>query len=391
MNILFLDWACFGRRDVLEFFSKRQDNVTLFAHPDYDLRVSKSFTEEANKLLSEKDFDFCFSYNYFPLMATVCHEHNLKYIAFVYDNPQVKLYSYTVTYSTNFIFLFDSSIVEQFRKEGISTFYYMPLPVNPNKIHSLLQQPYDRERLSAEVSFVGSLYNEAHNLYDSLEDLPSYTKGFLEGILSAQSKVYGMNFMEECLTPSVMEELSRVVPYQKNVDGVENPSYIFSDYFLCRKLTSRERIAYLTAVAEQFPLKLFTQSEDAVIGNAHNMGLADYITEMPYIFHDSKINLNISLRSIKNGIPLRCMDIMASGGFLLTNFQNDFLKHFVPDQDFVYYESKEDLLRKIDYYLNHDAERMEIARSGYEKVQKNHNYDIIFDQIYEIVFNKSGR
>jgi spore maturation protein CgeB len=85
------------------------------------------------------------------------------------------------------------------------------------------------------------------------------------------------------------------------------------------------------------------------------------------------------------------MDIMASGGFLLTNFQNDFLKHFVPDQDFVYYESKEDLLRKIDYYLNHDAERMEIARSGYEKVQKNHNYDIIFDQIYEIVFNKSGR
>jgi spore maturation protein CgeB len=138
-------------------------------------------------------------------------------------------------------------------------------------------------------------------------------------------------------------------------------------------------------VSEHFPLKLLTQWETAVIGDCQNMGSADYNAEMPYIFHDSKINLNITLRSIKNGIPLRCMDIMANGGFLLTNFQSDFLRHFVPDRDFVYYEGKEDMLRKIDYYLKHDDERAAIAESGHEKVCKNHSYDAIFEQIYEIV------
>ncbi len=388
MNILFLDWPCFGRKDVLDFFSKRHDTVKLFSHPDYDLRASDSFAEKANEILSNELFDFCFSYNYFPLMARVCNEHQLKYVSFVYDSPQVKLYSYTVTYPTNYIFLFDSSIVEQFRKAGISSFYYMPLPVNAQKINALLKQPYDKQRLQSEISFVGSLYNEEHNLYDSLTGLSNYTKGFLEALLNAQAKVYGHHFMEACLTPDIIQDLQKSAHYKKNADGVESLSYIFTDYFLCRKLTSMERMDLLSSIAEHFPLKLFTQAENAPAGKAMNMGSADYVSETPYIFHDSKINLNLTLRSIKNGIPLRCMEIMASGGFLLTNFQSDFLRHFIPNEDFVYFESKNDMLHKINYYLSHETERRTIAQSGYEKVLKYHNYNVIFEQIFDIIFSK---
>ena len=142
----------------------------------------------------------------------------------------------------------------------------------------------------------------------------------------------------------------------------------------------------LSAVAENFSLKLFTLNKDAEIPHAINMGTADYYTEMPYIFHDSKINLNISLRSIHSGIPLRCMDIMGCGGFLLTNYQPDFLRHFIPDEDFVYFENESDLLKKIDYYLSHEEKRMAIAESGHDKVLRNHNYDVIFDTILETVF-----
>ena len=45
MNILFLDWPCFGRNDVLDYLKKENHNVTLFSHPDYDLRISDSFTK----------------------------------------------------------------------------------------------------------------------------------------------------------------------------------------------------------------------------------------------------------------------------------------------------------------------------------------------------------
>ena len=385
MNILFLDWPCFGRTDFLNFFSERHDSVTLFSHADYELRKSDSFLAALYSVLENQQFDFCFSYNFFPLMATACYKCNIKYVSFVYDSPQVKLYSYTVTYPTNYIFLFDSSLVTQFQKEGVSTFYYMPLPVNANRIHSLLQKPYDSARLSADVSFVGSLYNENHNLYDSLQGISSYTKGYLDAIMKAQSHVYGYNFLEECLTTPIITELQNTTHYQKNPDGVESLSFIFSDYYLCRKLTSMERINALTEVALHFPLKIFTSNKDYVIQNASNMGPADYLTETPYIFHNSKINLNITLRSIKNGIPLRCMEIMSCGGFLLTNFQSDFFKHFVAGEDFVYFESNDDMLQKIDYYLTHEKERTSIAESGYQKVLKNHSYETIFQQIFNII------
>ena len=385
MNILFLDWPCFGRTDFLNFFSERHDSVTLFSHADYELRKSDSFLAALYSVLENQQFDFCFSYNFFPLMATACYKCNIKYISFVYDSPQVKLYSYTVTYPTNYIFLFDSSLVTQFQKEGLTTFYYMPLPVNADRIHSLLQKPYDSARLSADVSFVGSLYNENHNLYDSLQDISSYTKGYLDAIMQAQSHVYGYDFLEECLTPAITAELQNAAHYQKNPDGVESLSFIFSDYYLCRKLTSMERINILTDVASHFPLKIFTPNKNYVIPNASNMGAADYLAETPYIFHDSKINLNITLRSIKSGIPLRCMEIMSCGGFLLTNFQSDFFKHFVAGEDFVYFESNDDMLQKIDYYLTHEKERTSIAESGYQKVIKNHSYETIFQQIFNII------
>lgn len=55
------------------------------------------------------------------------------------------------------------------------------------------------------------------------------------------------------------------------------------------------------------------------------MGAVDYYEVMPHVFKQSKINLNITLRSIQSGMPLRAWDIMGAGGFLLSNYQADFL------------------------------------------------------------------
>ncbi len=65
---------------------------------------------------------------------------------------------------------------------------------------------------------------------------------------------------------------------------------------------------------------------------------------------------------------------MGSGGFLVSNFQSDFLDYFIPGEDFVYYESKEDLQQKIDYYLNHEEERRAIAKRGHDKIAAGHTY-----------------
>ena len=56
-------------------------------------------------------------------------------------------------------------------------------------------------------------------------------------------------------------------------------------------------------------------------------------------------------------------------------------KLFVPDEDYVYYTTPEDLYEKVDYYLEHDERRKQIAICGYQKVKEKHTYDIRVQEI----------
>lgn len=93
------------------------------------------------------------------------------------------------------------------------------------------------------------------------------------------------------------------------------------------------------------------------------------------------------MRSIKSGIPLRCIDICGAGGFLLSNYQEDMYDIFVPGEDMVVYDSIDDMINKCRYYLSHDTERRQIAQNGYGKVAESHTYDVRFKEMFDIVFN----
>ena len=385
-KVLYLDWPCFGKEDVLETFSLLGIEVIPFFHENYTERKDTEFDAAFDS--AAQNTDFCFSFNYYPLVSEGCKRLGIPYISIIYDSPQVAVFSYTIINPCNYVFIFDSELCERLQKEGIRTVYYMPLPVNPHRISRVLSSGTPNPaRCKSEVSFVGSLYHEDHNFYDRLDGISDYTRGYLEGIMDAQRKVFGYNFIEDVLTPDIIMDMKKISGYEPDCYGVQSLEYVFANYFIDRKITQTERLDLLSAVAKHFPLKLFTLDRNAPVPGAQNMGTADYYTEMPHVFADSRINLNITLRSITSGIPLRCMDILSCGGFLLTNYQADFLRHFVPDEDFVYYEDKEDMLTKIDYYLSHEKERSEIARNGKKKVTEFYTYEQCFSEILALVFS----
>lgn len=388
MNILFLDWGCFGQVDAVFTLEHQMGHkLFYFEHKDYQKRISKDFQEAFDEFVAQNQIELCYSFNFYPVLAEAAHRHNIKYLSLVYDSPFVNLYSYTMMYETNYVFIFDKTEFNRLRNMGIPTVYYTILPVNATIIDFLLEKEYDKERLSAEVSFVGALYHEEHNnVFARLSGITDFTRGYLDGVMKAQLTVSGYNFVEESLTKNVIEDMYRVSPYEDSKYGVETLEYIYANYYINRKITEIERRTLLTAAAAHSSLRLYTLDSKAVIPNAQNMGIADYYSEMPYVFHNSKINLNITLRSIYSGIPLRCMDILGAGGFLLSNFQADFLDFFVPDVDFVYYEDETDMVTKIDYYLEHEDKRKAIAESGHQKVKEKHSFEICFNNMFDIVF-----
>ena len=76
-------------------------------------------------------------------------------------------------------------------------------------------------------------------------------------------------------------------------------------------------------MGERFDTVLYTMPDAKHIEGVINLGIADYLTKMPQVFRRSKVNLNITLRSIISGIPLRVLDVLAAGGFLITTYQEE--------------------------------------------------------------------
>ena len=56
----------------------------------------------------------------------------------------------------------------------------------------------------------------------------------------------------------------------------------------------------------------------------------------------------------------------------MTNYQSEIEDMFVIGKDLECYSSIDELIDKCDYYLNHEDERAEIAKNGYEAVCRSH-------------------
>lgn len=111
------------------------------------------------------------------------------------------------------------------------------------------------------------------------------------------------------------------------------------------------------------------------------------LDEMVNIFNRSRINLNFTRISLKNAIrrePLinlrlrqvkgRMAEIALSGGFVLTEHVPGIEEVFEVGSEVETFDSREELLAKIRYYLAHPAERERIAERGHMRAVRD--YDV---------------
>ena len=374
-KILFIDSPSFGKLDMVEAMRERGLEAEFFYHDKiFAYPNNMEFNSDFDEKLNGKDYLFVFSFNFFPSVSNGCMRKNLPYIAFVYDNPLTSLYSYTMINPVNHVFLFDKHSYSELAGAGIKTVHYLPLCADVKRLDALNLSDDKKKTVSSDVSFVGSLYNEKHNFLDRMTNLVPYARGYIDAVIEAQLKISGYFFVEELLTPDIIALLKESLEYNTNKYGTESDEYVYANYFIARKITAIERERLLKAVSEKFETKLYTHNATPELLGIENMGAVDYYNVMPHVFKNTKVNLNITLRSIQTGIPLRCFDIMGAGGFLLTNYQADMFDFFVQGEDFDYFDGKEDLLTKTEYYLSHEKERKEMAENAHEKVKREHTY-----------------
>ena len=384
-NILFLDWNCYGKEDIAQTFIDMGHNVEPVRLELKSYRKDEEFTKALKNKLRGAKYDFIFSLNYYPAVSISCMECRIPYISWVYDSPQVVLYSQTIMNPCNYVFLFDETQYNELKELGAKTVYYLPLAVNGKRLRRLHLGGMERKEYKSDISFVGSLYNESHNLYQRLEEkIDARTRKKLWDIVRKQQKIYTKFIMEDCIDDELLKVLHEAMPVEKAADALESDKYTYANYFLGRRLAELERTEILSMLSDKYNVKLYTFNKPDTLPNVNFMGKVDYYTQMPYVFYNSRINLNITLRTIKSGVSLRAWDILGSGGFLMTNYQADLRKILVPGEDYAEYSSYEQLMELCEYFLSHENDRIEIAKNGFNKVISEHTYQKRLELILKI-------
>ncbi len=312
-----------------------------------------------------------FSFDYFPLISMICEINKIPYVTWIYDCPMTTLYSQTVRNSCNYIFCFDKKQCEDMIQIGARNCFHYPLAGDIRWFERAMKKKENLTQYICDISFIGNLYNGDKNRYRSAKIEPAI-KEQLEQIIAEQLKCYGRYLIPDRLTKEIVNEMA------DKCELMLGPEYMISQEKLVEnaigmEVSAREREQVLRTIAAKWRIRLHTTSNlptNVPMQNVDLRGYADYKTEVPYIFNKSKINLNITSKTITSGIPQRVFDILSCGGFCLTNYQKEIDEYFVDGEELVMYRSMEDLENKIQYYLEHEEEREKIARRGQEAIKK---------------------
>lgn len=375
MTIMIYRWQSNSEMPFITAMEKLGIRVVSFEKTICDYHADAAFAQAFLSRLHGERIDAVFSFDYFPIISSMCEINHIPYLAWIYDCPLYTLTSKTLSNGANYIFCFDKAYALRLQARGAKHCYHFPLGVSLEYFEQALNKTESEEKakFACDISFVGNFYNAEKNRLRQAE-LSDYARGYAEGLMAAQEKVYGYNFIAEALTEEVVTEIAEKCKLSLGALYDCEPRRLAADA-VGMELSARERECVIAAASEVSCVAVYTGSAlpAALEANANveNRGYADNEKAMPFIFRESKINLNITSRTIESGIPQRVLDILACGGFCLTNYQPEIAEYFEDGRDLVMYSSMEDLQEKIAYYLTNDEERSKIAQNGLQKIKQH--------------------
>lgn len=285
----------------------------------------------------------------YPALSEIARVYKLLYYSWIVDAPVLELYSKTIKNRCNRVFIFDSELYKEISVYNPYNIFYLPLAADCDFYQNAIRNASlsDVEKYTHNISFVGSLYTEKCP-YDKVKNLSPKISGYLHGIMKAQEKIYGYYFVEELLSDDVVNEFIKSYDgyYQSGEGDFLTEKRTLAQFYMGNKITAMERMDTFKKLSEKFQIDIYTASDTNEIPKLRNHGTIMTHTQMPIVFNKSTINLNPTSKPIRSGIPLRIFDLLACGGFVLSNYQSDLLNDFVPGEELDIYSSLEELGRK---------------------------------------------
>lgn len=388
-NILIYKWGSTSDQAVIRNLKALGYHCVEFEEKLTDYHADTVFAQKLLQCIQTEEIQMAFSWDYFPLVASLCEARGIPYVAWIYECPCHTLSSKTILYEHNFFFCFDRIQAERLAEQGCKNVYHYPLGVDKPSFDDVIYADGNQgTKYAGDISYVGRLYTEREKWLEA-EGISEYVKGYLSGIVEAQLRVYGYNFVKGMIAEDVAEEILEKEELKTGEMYFQDAVQRAAD-FINGEITRRESRDAIHVISKRHTVNLYSALECGENDHVKVCGEVDYKSQAPLVFHNSRINLNITSKTIESGIPKRVLDILACGGFCLTNYQPEIAEWFEDGVELVMYTSMEDLEYKADYYLQHEEERKAIAEAGCKKVMELFDLKEKLSEMVEIVEEETG-
>lgn len=156
------------------------------------------------------------------------------------------------------------------------------------------------------------------------------------------------------------------------------------DTKLLQSNMSKERTIDVSFVGQNHTNRLHMLSGLGIskYGSGWDNGFVEF-KEVGKIIASSKISISPSMGADGNRqLKLRPFEICACNTLCLCEQMPGIEEFFIPGKEIVLFDTKEECLAKINYYLEHEKERKVIAQAGYERTVKEHLWKHRFQEIF---------
>lgn len=275
--------------------------------------------------------------------------------------------------------VWDRAQVTELQRFGIPSVVHLPMAAPDRKYDT---RPLDTSLSKPIVSFVGG---QNTNYFSSNDNIPSSTllpgtlaqatRGDLPGTLfyDIYHDFFGLGEPLRA-TDDLQTRVNKSVAYFN--------AKLFHNASLCIRNRDRFVIFLQRRLGDTF--HLVGSGWDKAYGLKTRPRFEttdDYFNN----FREAAINLNLVNGNAETGLNMRHFEITAAGGFMMCYDQPELGEHFEVGKECVVFNSENDLLEKVQYYLDRPKKRVAIAKAGQERTLSNHLYQHRLTKLLEML------
>ena len=306
MNLLFYRWGSASENFLYDALVKEGHQIVTVERPCTNYISDMELAWELIQTIQKKQVQGIISYNYFPIISSVCETTHILYFAWIYDCPHYTLFAHQAKLSCNRIYTFDKDMCDRLRFYGVSNIWHLPLAAHVDAFTKVIADSSEKakKKYQCDISFVGSMYTGKYDYYDdnlqARAQLSQEEKDILEEYIDSGIFTYGESYLKkyQLFKDQYAEKMDKwAEDYQVafGKDFYVKPGEAFLSSVLENKITVEERRRLFTELSHSgHAFHLYTNSDLTGMDEAlikANQGIVHYETEMPLVLIIRVLNI----------------------------------------------------------------------------------------------------